>query len=262
MRTKTAKKPVKRDALVEKQPERHGLDWRRGKTKYTPEQLCDLCEDYLSTCSDAGKKPTWQGLAGFVGVTSGTLNEWMNNKESLYTPGLSVVLKKTADAISDQLQQRTDCMAMISMKQPLYGGFVDKPAQQDASISNRFSAGRLEAQGGRMDRQGSGGLPILKPATQPHPVAEKQGAVREDGGILSTRPSAQTIQDTGYKKNRGWLFLNATKKISKQNPVIKDGYGLCPLHWNKLFRVDEEGRIWVWCKACRAEHEVKIVKEP
>lgn len=124
------------------QPEKRGMDWRRGKTKYTPEQLGELCVDYLQSCADNAKKPTWQGLAGFVGVTSGTLNEWMNNRDGTYTPGLAVVLKKTADAISDQLQQRTDCMAMISMKQPLYGGFIDKPAQQDASISINVNFGQ------------------------------------------------------------------------------------------------------------------------
>ncbi|MPM69101.1 hypothetical protein SDC9_116045 [bioreactor metagenome] len=36
------------------------------------------------------------------------------------------VLRKAADAISDRLQQRTDSMAVLSVKQPLYGGFLDR----------------------------------------------------------------------------------------------------------------------------------------
>lgn len=59
----------------------------------------------------------------------------------------------------------------------------------------------------------------------------------------------------GGAAKRGHEALNAKKT------VMQDGYGLCPEHWNKLFRVDKDGRIWVWCKKCKTEHEVKT-KEP
>ncbi|HWS42285.1 MAG TPA: hypothetical protein VN421_04285 [Pseudoflavonifractor sp.] len=49
--------------------------------------------------------------------------------------------------------------------------------------------------------------------------------------------------------------------MNAKKTVMQDGYGLCPEHWNKLFRVDKDGRIWVWCKKCKTEHEVKT-REP
>ncbi len=39
------------------------------------------------------------------------------------------MLRKAADAISDRLQQRTDSMAVLSVKQPLFGGFLDRAQQ-------------------------------------------------------------------------------------------------------------------------------------
>jgi len=101
-----------------------------GVLRYTAEQIQDKCQSYLTTCDTTDRKPTWQGLAGYLDVTSETLTIWLQDKnanESLQTKQVSAVLKKVADSLSDRLQQRTDCMAMISVKQPLYGGFVDRP---------------------------------------------------------------------------------------------------------------------------------------
>lgn len=47
------------------------------------------------------------------------------------------------------------------------------------------------------------------------------------------------------------------KNLKNTPAVVKDGYGLCPDHWNKLFRVDEKGRVWVWCKTCKKEHLIE-----
>lgn len=72
-------------------------------------------------CDALGRKPTWQGLAGHAGVTSAVLSAWLREEGEA-----GGALQKAADFISDRLQQRTDSMAVLSVKQPLYGGFLDR----------------------------------------------------------------------------------------------------------------------------------------
>ncbi len=84
--------------------------------------------DYFSRCGETGWKPNWQGLAVFLGETSQTLTCWAEGGRGTDAESARL-LKKAADTISDQLQQRTDSMAMISVKQTLYGGFAEKPRE-------------------------------------------------------------------------------------------------------------------------------------
>lgn len=94
--------------------------------------LEDKIEDYFASCKDLNKKPNKQGLAVFLGVNTDTLNEWSNNKDNIYD-GFSVAIKRACDIMSDMLQQRVDPMAMISVKQPCYGGFIDRPVQDNSN---------------------------------------------------------------------------------------------------------------------------------
>lgn len=60
-------------------------------------------------------------------------------------------------------------------------------------------------------------------------------------------------------EKEGAGFWEGELKNLKQDSVavVRDGCGLCPANWNKLFRVDERGRVWVWCKACKKEHLIE-----
>lgn len=98
------------------------IERKKGRTKIPkPEQMWAACGEYFSQCDESGRKPTWQGLAGHLGVSSRRLNLWLKGEGAV-----SETLRKAADAISDRLQQRTDSMAVLSVKQPLYGGFLER----------------------------------------------------------------------------------------------------------------------------------------
>lgn len=107
-----------------------GQDWRKGKTKYEAEQIKQFCTEYFQYCIDKERKPTIEGLAIHMDITSETLLIWMNADNSdgkeIYNPHVSEVLKKARDYLTDNLQQRSDAMAVFSLKQPRYGGYSDK----------------------------------------------------------------------------------------------------------------------------------------
>lgn len=121
---------------------------KAGQLMYSPEDVAAKCRDYLDLCDATGRKPTWQGLAGYLDVTAETLTVWYkdgNRDSSSATQAVSLILKKVADALSDRLQQRTDCMAMISVKQPLYGGFIDRPeAGVGGSVNIQVNIGQSD----------------------------------------------------------------------------------------------------------------------
>lgn len=101
-----------------------------GKLMYSADQLSEKCKAYIDHSKEVDEKPTWQGLAGWLDITSETLTIWLQDKNRMSdstTQAVSAVLKKTADQISHRLQQRTDSMALLSMNQPLYGGFTNRP---------------------------------------------------------------------------------------------------------------------------------------
>ena len=121
------------------------MNEKRGKKQIPkPEQLWTMCAQYLSQCDELGRKPTWQGLAGHIGISSARLSIWLKENGQV-----GEVLRRAADAISDRLQQRTDSMAVLSVKQPLYGGFLDR-----AQTGGGEGTVRIEVTvGGKGDKQ-------------------------------------------------------------------------------------------------------------
>jgi len=118
-----------------------GSDGERKSQKvpcaFTADKLEGKIGAYFSHCEEIGWKPNWQGLSVFLGEASDTLAQWMEGEAEI-----AQILKKAADTISDQLQQRTDSMAMISVKQTLYGGFADKPKENsDRQVTIRVHFG-------------------------------------------------------------------------------------------------------------------------
>lgn len=107
-----------------------GQNWRKGKTKYSAEEINKFCLDYFEYCLENKRKPTLEGLAGKMDITSETLKIWINaNKEDsgeVYNPDVSSALKKAMDYITDELQQGNDAMSVFRLKQPHYGGYTDK----------------------------------------------------------------------------------------------------------------------------------------
>lgn len=94
-----------------------------GEKECSAPALEKKCGDYFAQCEEKGRNPTWQGLAGHLGVTSGTLTRWLRDEAD---GKRREALQKAADSISDRLQQRTDTMATLSMRQPIFGGFADR----------------------------------------------------------------------------------------------------------------------------------------
>ncbi|MEA4895128.1 MAG: hypothetical protein VB064_07680 [Oscillospiraceae bacterium] len=129
------KKPRKRNDI-----KGTGQNWRKGKLTYTAEQLQDKYKDYIAHCKAEPRKPTWEGYAGYIDIASETLLMWMNAKseeDKAYNPEVVETLKKIQDSFIDNLLQRTDAMAVFSLKQPKYGGYTDKQqieGKQDIKI--------------------------------------------------------------------------------------------------------------------------------
>lgn len=105
--------------------------------KYTAEELTSKINDYFQYCSIHERKANKQGLAVYLDVCTDTVNEWLNNHEDRYTE-LSVCIKKAMDRMADEFQQRIDPMAIISMKQPGYGGFIDRPGMESKDVEIRL----------------------------------------------------------------------------------------------------------------------------
>jgi hypothetical protein len=107
--------------------------------KLTAKALSVKCTDYFAQCDELQRKPTWQGLAGYLNVTSETLSGWLQDEQG----EVCTALKKVTDALSDRLQQRTDAMAMLSIKQPMFGGFLDRTRESgDGQISIHVTVGK------------------------------------------------------------------------------------------------------------------------
>lgn len=107
-----------------------GRGWRKGVIKYSADEIENKVRDYFNQCSDRKRRPTMEGLAGYIDITTETLLIWMNaDKEDsgeVYNPEVSEILKKARDYMSDELQQSNDSMSIFRLKQPRYGGYQDK----------------------------------------------------------------------------------------------------------------------------------------
>jgi len=90
--------------------------------KYTRAGLETKVNDYFENCLKENRKPNKQGLAVYLNVESETIDEWAG-RDNKFSP----LIRKAYNRMSDMFQQRTDSMAMLSIKQPCYGGFIDKP---------------------------------------------------------------------------------------------------------------------------------------
>jgi len=107
-----------------------GQNWRKGKLKRTPDEVREAFYEYIEKCKEEGRKPTWEGFAVYLDVCSDSLMIWLNAKEGdkSYNPDMVDVLKKVRDWLTDSLLQRSDNMAIFSLKQSKYGGYSDRPA--------------------------------------------------------------------------------------------------------------------------------------
>lgn len=126
------KKPRKRNDI-----KGTGQDWRKGKLALTPEQVRETFEEYTGYCNDNKRRPTWEGFAVRLGISSETLMLWLNAKseeDKAYNPEMVEQLKKVRDWLTDDLQQRTDSMAVFSLKQPRYGGYTDRQAVENSGV--------------------------------------------------------------------------------------------------------------------------------
>ena len=99
-----------------------------------PQEIEDTAQAYIDECIEAGKRPTMEGLAGRLGVTSDVIKVWMRKPETSTTgkdthKERRIALKKAADRMTDALQQGKDPMSIFLLKQPQYGGFADKQAE-------------------------------------------------------------------------------------------------------------------------------------
>lgn len=83
-------------------------------------RLEQKCRQYFDACDSAGRRYTRPGLALALGVDSWTLSRWEEGDPG----GTQVrrVLRRAMDRIADGLQQRTDSVASLLLKQPCYGG--------------------------------------------------------------------------------------------------------------------------------------------
>lgn len=101
--------------------------------KYTPEDLQTDVNNYFLYCQDNDKRPNIQGLSVYLDIVPDTVYEWLNNPEDKYVE-FSSTIKKALAKMSDMFQQRNDPMAIISLKQPNYGGFIDRPGMENKDI--------------------------------------------------------------------------------------------------------------------------------
>jgi hypothetical protein len=110
--------------------------------KYTPDVLQAKVNGYFEYCKDNNRKANQQGLSVYLDICLDTINEWVRNEDNKY-PEFSETIKKAFSRMSDEFQQRTDAMAIISLKQPCYGGFVDRPdtSAKDVNITVKIANG-------------------------------------------------------------------------------------------------------------------------
>jgi hypothetical protein len=118
----------------------------------TPQQLADGVDEYFAMCKETGRKPTRPGLCNHLGITTGTWDKWNRGgqgdggeKKGLVKGDsirqYSLIAKRAQQQMSDELEQRTDTMALFLLKQAFYGGYTDKTdnsAAGNLSVSITF----------------------------------------------------------------------------------------------------------------------------
>jgi hypothetical protein len=104
---------------------------RKRPRKDSPKEILEKYAEYLELCDEAERRPTWEGFAEFVGISSAALLDSLNFKDEegkAEKSEMAEALQKIQDSIVNRLMQRNDAMATFLIKQPRYGGYNDKPA--------------------------------------------------------------------------------------------------------------------------------------
>lgn len=105
--------------------------------KLSAVQLADGIDSYLNQCEEAKRKPTKPGLCNYLGISTKTLDNWAKQAEEAENGTAKDVvgnkyrayafpIKRAQQAMADELEQRTDTMALFLLKQSWYGGYTDK----------------------------------------------------------------------------------------------------------------------------------------
>lgn len=112
----------------EKRPKPHhraGISPNTAAVTLEPQEMEQICQEYMSRCKESGRIPTKPGLALAIGVLPETLDRW-GQMEDLRHKAYTQSIKKCYAAMSDEFQQRKDSMSIFLLKQPSYGGYSDK----------------------------------------------------------------------------------------------------------------------------------------
>jgi hypothetical protein len=132
---------------VSAEPTETAKDQRLFERVLTPQQLADGVDEYFAMCKETGRKPTRPGLCNHLGITTGTWDKWNRGGQgdSGEKKGLvkgdsikqyTLIAKRAQQQMSDELEQRTDTMALFLLKQAFYGGYTDKA---DTSAAGNLS---------------------------------------------------------------------------------------------------------------------------
>ena len=112
---------------TDKQREKEGLI-----SYYTAPQLDQACADYFAFCDSAKEETNLPGLLVFLGVIEDDWEEWMKGG-----PGYSRhprICKKALLEMRNRFEQRKDSAAIFLLKQPVYGGYTDRPGTDKSNV--------------------------------------------------------------------------------------------------------------------------------
>lgn len=99
------------------------------------------CRLYFEECDSVGRRYTRPGLALALGVDTWTLSRW--EESCAGGPEVKRVLRQAMDRIADGLQQRTDSVASLLLKQPCYGGGGESGGGENVQIRVTFDEPRV-----------------------------------------------------------------------------------------------------------------------
>lgn len=95
--------------------------------EFSADEVLERFEEYLTDCREGRRRATWEGFAGELEVPSEALTEKLGSGGKM-----GKALSMVRDALTDELLQRSDSMAIFTLKQTKYGGYNDKQAGDGA----------------------------------------------------------------------------------------------------------------------------------
>ena len=104
---------------------------KKGRKGLSPKEILERYAEYLDSCDEEDRRPTWEGFAEFIDISSAILLDSMKSKDEdgkAADQEMAEALQKIQDSIVNRLMQRNDAMAPFLIKQPRYGGYNDKPS--------------------------------------------------------------------------------------------------------------------------------------